>query len=157
MAMSESPFVCVIDANVVLKLYQKQAGSDKTDALFALLVAQPDTGFYVPDLFYAECTNAFAQYVRLAGYPAEEARRDMIELRALGLRVVPNLELAATALDIAIKHHVSGYDAYYVALAARVKAPFITADEKLVRNLAGKEYRVHSLATFEIPPSAAVD
>jgi len=120
------------------------------------LVADPDTRFYVPDLFYAECTNAFAQYVRLVGYPAEAARRDMTELRALGLRVVASLELAAPALDIAIKHHVSGYDACYVALAERVKAPLITADEKLVRIMAGKESRVHSLAAFEIPPSAAV-
>lgn len=152
--MSERPLICVIDANVVLKLYQKQNDSERADALFAILESDPLTQFFVPDLLYAECTNAFAQYARLTGYTAKAAREDMAELRALGLHVVPTADLAAEALEIAFKHRVSGYDACYVALASRVKAPLITADEKLLRSMAGKGYPVHSLATFNLPPGA---
>ncbi len=54
-------------------------------------------------------------------------------------------------MEIAIAHRVSGYDAFYVALASQVNAPLITADEKLVRAMAGK-YNVQSLAAFLIPP-----
>ena len=155
--MSEQPLICVVDANVVLKLYQQQPGSDQADALFARLDSDARTRFYVPDLLYAECTNAFAQYVRLTGYAAQAARQDLSELRALMLHVVPTADLAEQALDIAFTFHVSGYDACYVALAAHVKAPLITADEKLVRAFAGREYSVYSLATFNIPPAADLE
>jgi predicted nucleic acid-binding protein len=45
---------------------------------------------------------------------------------------------------------ISGYDACYVALAHQIKAPLITADEKLVRAMAGK-YNVKFLATYPLP------
>jgi predicted nucleic acid-binding protein len=155
--MSEPAFICVIDANIVLKLYHRQPGSEQADALFALLESSAPAQFYVPDLFYAECTNVFAQYARLTGYSAKEAQEDMTELRALVLHVVPTEDLAAQALEIALKQRVSGYDACYVALAQRIKAPLITADEKLVRSLAGKGYTVHSLTVFDIPPAPPTD
>lgn len=154
MGTSEQTFGCVVDTNIVLKLYFEQDGSGKARALFALLDSDGDALFYVPDLFYAECTNAFWNYARLGTYTAKEAREDLAELLALRLRVVPTADLSAQALDLALKYRVSGYDACYVALANRVHAPLITADEKLVRSLAGTEYPVHSLATFDIPPSA---
>lgn len=47
----------------------------------------------------------------------------------------------------------AGYDAFYVALSSRVDAPFVTADEKLVRALAGKPFGVQPLSVFRIPPS----
>jgi predicted nucleic acid-binding protein len=149
--MGDQPFVCVVDANVVLKLYQQQLGSDQAAALFARLAVDGLASCYVPDLLYAECANAFAQYVRILGQAASTAQRDMARLQALALHSIPTADLATQALDIALKHRVSGYDACYVALAARVRAPLITADEKLVRHLAGQEYRVHSLVTFVIP------
>jgi len=109
----------------------------------------------VPGLFYAECTNTFAQYARLTGYTAKAAREDLTELRALGLRVVPTVDLAAAALDIALQHRISGYDACYVALAQRLNAPLITADDKLVRALAGTANPVYALASFKLPPASA--
>jgi predicted nucleic acid-binding protein len=151
MAMSEQLWRCVIDANVALKVYQQQPGLEKADALFDLLDAEPQAQFYVPDLFYAECTNAFAQYGRLTGYPADAARADILDLRALTLRVVPTADLADAALEIALKHLISGYDACYVALAQQVNAPLITADTKLMRALAGKRLPVQSLETVDLP------
>jgi predicted nucleic acid-binding protein len=103
--------------------------------------------FYVPDFFYAECASALVNYVRLAKYPTQDARRDMAELRALSLTVVPTANLAAEALGIALAYRIPGYDACYVALAGQIKAPLITADEKLVRAMGGK-YNVQSLATY---------
>ena len=67
------------------------------------------------------------------------------ELLALAFQVIPTVDLAKEALDIALTYSVSGYEAFYVALSFLVDAPLITADEKLVRVLAGKPFRVHSL------------
>jgi predicted nucleic acid-binding protein len=54
-------------------------------------------------------------------------------------------------MELALARRISGYDAFYVALTMHVNAPLITADEKLVRAMAGK-YDVQSLATFPVPP-----
>ena len=146
------PFICVVDANVALKLFFAQPGSDRADTLFQHLEADARARFYVPDFFYAECTSAFATYVRQTDYTAEEARQDMAELLELALHVIPTADLAEESLDIALTYGISGYDAFYVALSHRVSAPLITADEKLARALASKPYRVHSLMMFNIPP-----
>jgi predicted nucleic acid-binding protein len=73
-------------------------------------------------------------------------------LLALALHVMPTADLATEALDIAVLQGISGYDAFYVALSSRVNAPFITADEKLVRALVGKPYRVQPLALYGTLP-----
>ncbi len=147
--MRKGALKCVIDANVALKLFFVQPQSEIADALFARLEAEAQARFYVPDFFYAECASAFVNYVRLAKYPAQDARRDMAELRALALTVVPTADLAAEAVEIALAHRITGYDACYVALAQQIKAPLITADEKLVRAMGGK-YNVQSLATYPL-------
>ena len=155
--MSRKPLVCVVDANVALKLFFVQPLSDVADALFAHLEADARTRFYAPDFFYAECVSAFVNYVRLMKYSPVNARKDMAELRALALNVVSTADLAQPALNIALTYRINGYDAFYVALSARVKAPLITADEKLVVAMAGKPYRVEWLGDFTIPPLPTVD
>ncbi len=134
------------------KLFFEQPGSDKADALFAHLDADTRTRFSVPDFFYAECASALATYVRQTTYTVKDARQDMAELLALALQVMPTADLAAQALDIALTYGLSGYGAVYVALSQRIDAPLVTADEKMVRALAGKPLRVHSLTAFNVPP-----
>ena len=141
---------CVIDANVALKLFFVQPLSDRADMLFSHLERDAQTRFHVPDFFYAECVSAFANYVRLAKYPAADAKQDIVALRALALDVTPTADLVTAAIAIATSHGISGYDAFYVALAVRLDAPLITADEKLVRAVTG-QYNVQSLATFSLP------
>lgn len=150
--MNNPPLVCVVDANVALKLFFVQPGSDLADALFAHLDADAQTQFYVPDFFFAECASAFANYVRLLKYPASDAKQDMVELKDLALSIVPTVDLVTDALEIATTYGISGYDACYVALSHQANAPLVTADEKLVRAMASTPYNVQSLATFAIPP-----
>jgi predicted nucleic acid-binding protein len=146
----KSPLVCVIDANVALKLFFEQPESDKADTLFAYLEASPRSRFYVPEFFYAECASALATYARFRDYTPKQASQDMEDLLALALHITPTIELASEALDIALANRISGYDAFYVALSHRLEVPFITADEKLVRSLANEPYHVQSLSTFDL-------
>lgn len=150
--MSDPPLSCVVDANVALKLFFEQPGSDRADALFAHLEIEARSRFYVPDFFYAECATAFAKYARLTDYAPRQARTDMADLLALSLHVVPTAELAPQALDIALTHRINGYDAFYIALSHRSNATLVTADEKLVRAMAGKSHRVQLLSALYIPP-----
>ncbi|MBF8284991.1 MAG: vapC9, partial [Anaerolineales bacterium] len=104
--MSDKPLVCVIDANVALKLFFVQPLSDAADALFAHLEADARARFYAPDFFYAECASAFVNYVRLMKYPPDDAKKDLAELYALALKVVPTADLASQALKIALAHRL---------------------------------------------------
>ena len=137
---------CVIDANVVLKLFVEQPGSDQADVLFARLGTEPQARYYVPDLIYAECASALAKYVRLKGMSAASARKSMKDLVGLGLVSVPTVELVSETLDVALKHQITGYDACYVVLAARLKVPLVTADERLVNAISGTSYDLRLLS-----------
>jgi predicted nucleic acid-binding protein len=145
--MSDKPLVCVIDANVVLKLFFVQPLSDAADALFAHLEADARARFYAPDFFYAECASALVNYVRLMKYPPDDAKKDLAELYALALKVVPTADLASQALNIALAHRLNGYDAFYVALSERVNA-FDNADEKLVTAMKARRITSTGLEIF---------
>jgi predicted nucleic acid-binding protein len=126
-------FNCVVDVSVGIKLFLVEPLSERADALFAHLADDPPSQFYVPDLFFIECTNILWKYVRRFGYPADVARQDVADLTRLPLQVVPTATLAEAALELAVQHGSTAYDSAYVALAQRLSLPLVTADEALVR------------------------
>ena len=127
----------VVDASTAVKLYLTEPLSTEATALFGLLVANPPIELNVPDLFYAECANIFWKSTKRGTCTAAEAVTFDASLRALPLFRTPTFDLTATALPIALTHHISAYDACYVALARRLGVPLITADQKLMAKLAG--------------------
>ncbi|HIE02614.1 MAG TPA: PIN domain-containing protein [Thiotrichaceae bacterium] len=149
--MKTSPLNCVVDASVGIKLFVKEEFSDKTRALFAQLTMSPPAQLYVPDLFFIECTNILWKYTRRFNYPGDKARQHLINLENLALQRTPTSDLMVEALDIAVRHTISAYDACYVALAQRLDLPLVTADEKLVNQLCHANYRIHRLKDFSIP------
>lgn len=136
---------CVVDASVGIKLFVKEDLSEMADRLFDRLTNQPPAQFYVPDLFYIECTNILWKYVRRFGYNPDQARQDVADLRSLALITVAMADLIEPAMDVALTYDVTAYDASYVALAQQLELPLITADKTLVRKLAGSEMTVQPL------------
>jgi predicted nucleic acid-binding protein len=142
---------CVVDASVGIKLFLAEELSDRADALFAHLAADPPGQFSVPDLFYIECANILWKHTRRSGYPTEKARKALTDLGQLALKRYPTADLAAQALDIAVDKSITAYDACYVALGLTLSVPFVTADERLARGLSEAKYQVHWLGDFSIP------
>jgi predicted nucleic acid-binding protein len=77
-------------------------------------------------------------------------------VRALDLLADLRLEYAAlgwellrSAAEIAWNHQITVYDAAYVALAEALNLPLVTADEALVKRLAGRG-GVKRLAAFDV-------
>ena len=141
-------FDCVVDASVGIKIFVIESLSDRADALFVHLTDDPPARFYVPDLFFIECTNILWKYVRRFGYSPESARQDVADLAGLPLRVISTGELAGEVLEIAVAHRITAYDAAYVALAQRLSLPLVTADEKMVHQLEGTSLDVRWLAEW---------
>jgi predicted nucleic acid-binding protein len=128
-------FDAVVDASVGIKLFLDEPLSEEAHRLFAGLVADPPQRLYVPDLFYIECANILWKHVERAGLSAGAATAFMADLGSLALQGTPTAALAEDALEIALAHHITAYDAAYVALAARLDLPLVTADARLAAAL----------------------
>ncbi|MBS0569784.1 MAG: type II toxin-antitoxin system VapC family toxin [Proteobacteria bacterium] len=143
--MTARPLRAVVDASVAVKLFVPENLSAEAHSLFATFASNPQAELFVPGLFFIECANVFWKW-RRHGYPASAAAGHLDDLRRLDLTVIPTQALAAPALHIAFEHDVTTYDACYVAAAAQLGAPFLTADRKLVAALASTQFDIRWLA-----------
>jgi predicted nucleic acid-binding protein len=135
----------VVDASVGIKLVVPEDLSSKAELVFAQLEEDPPIHLYVPDLFYPECANILWKYVRRFAYPAEKAHAGLETICALDLRAVESSQLLGAVLDLALTLGITAYDATYAALAMWLGISLLTADEKLIRKLAGSGVEVQWL------------
>jgi predicted nucleic acid-binding protein len=122
-----------------------EESSEKATQLFLQLEEDPESRFYVPELVYAECANILWKYARRYNYPVENARQDLIDLRALALQSIPIRDLLLPTIDLALQYGISAYDACYLALAQELKVPLVTADNRLVKRVQGSNLPIHIL------------
>ena len=122
----------VVDASVIIKWYVPE---DNYEAARAMRTAE--TALAAPDLLFSETANILWKLVRRGEMTASRAIEIIEEVAAAPFITISNQSLAQDALDLAIATGLTLYDASYVALALRIDKILITADEKLVRKLAG--------------------
>lgn len=89
-----------------------------------------ETQLFVPDLFFSEVTSLL--------WKAERRGRCQKALAEAALEIFPTTPLLKSAVRIARDCGCALYDGLYLALAAQEEAPFITADARLVRAVAGR-------------------
>lgn len=151
-----NPLRCVVDASVSIKQFIPDPLSAKVKQLFRHL-NQPDTEFFVPDLFYIESANIIWKYVRAGQYSITDVPQDLANLKSLSLRVVSTANLMEEAVMIGLSYGITAYDAAYVTLSARVNAPLLTVDQKLLNALSSTSLDVRSFINFSIPPLPNAD
>lgn len=131
--MSSKRLQAVIDASVGIKLFINEPFSDIAHALFEKLTEDPPAEFFVPDLFYIECTNILLKYMRRFGRSLEDSRADLADLNFLAIKSTPTADLMEDALVLANEKNLTAYDACYAVLAKRMDIALITADEPMVK------------------------
>ena len=131
--MSDGRLRFVIDASVGIKLFIEEPLSTEAHVLFKKLTEDPPAEFFVPDLFYIECTNILLKYMRRFKRSLEDSRADLTGLNLLALKSTPTSLLIEAALDLAYDKNLTAYDACYVVLAKRMDIPLITADMAVVK------------------------
>jgi predicted nucleic acid-binding protein len=131
--MSNGRLRFVVDASVGIKLFINESLSTEAHALFEKLTEDPPAEFFVPDLFYIECTNILLKYIRRFGRSLENSRADLAALNLLALKSTSTSLLMEAALDLANDKNLTAYDACYVVLAKRLDFPLITADLPVVK------------------------
>jgi predicted nucleic acid-binding protein len=82
-------------------------------------------------LLFAETANALVLYVRAGHLTAVQAARGLTFVFGSGITFAPLRELALPAIEYSLRHRISAYDAFYLALAEQLDAVLVTADRRL--------------------------
>jgi predicted nucleic acid-binding protein len=151
--VNPAPLRAVVDASVAVKVFVPEALSAQAQALFARFASENGAELIVPDFFFIECANVFWKWVQRTAYPAKAAQEHLRDLASLGLTPIPAQALADDALDIALKHRITAYDACYIAAASQLQLPLITADEKLARQIQKGQHNVQWLGDIKLASS----
>ena len=93
--------------------------------------------------------GGFVKAVRRGRLTAETCAAALVSTLQLPVERLQYPASVFEGLGLAIKYGISVYDAVYVALAAEVRLPLVTADARLVRALAGSPHTVLHLDDVE--------
>jgi predicted nucleic acid-binding protein len=119
--------VIVLDASVMVDLLTMEA--PETAHIRARLLSEPRV--HVPHLVDAEVTNALRGLVLRDRLAAARARRAIRRFAVLPLTRWPQTPLLSRVL--ALRDHLSAYDATYVALAEAMGATLLTRDARMAK------------------------
>lgn len=122
----------VVDASVAVKWLLPEIHSDAARRLL-----RDETRLCAPDLVWAEIGNVLWKRWRRGELTAEIVAALLGDFRRLPLTIHPSDSLFEAAWDLAYALERTFYDSLYLALAATLECPLVTADLKLwnaVRN-----------------------
>ena len=139
--------ICVVDASVVLKWFLPEHDSAAADLLLEKFL-NDEVELLAPDLLLVEAASALWKRATIRKeLSADEATVIYRDLLTLPLTLSPSGTVADAALQVALKHNHSVYDALYCALAIQRNCDFVTADRTLANKL-------HSVFPFVVYLSA---
>jgi predicted nucleic acid-binding protein len=113
----------VVDASVIVDLLVEHP---RTEAVRA---AVEGVDSVAPALLDAEVLHAITRYVRRGEMSEERAQQALSLLVDADIERFPMAPLVPHAWGL--RHNVSSYDAFYVALARELRCPLITCDRAL--------------------------
>ena len=126
----------VIDTSGLVKYVLPEQDSSVVENLIALHHAGT-VNLIAPEYVLVESANVLWKHLQRGNILPEDVAASLQMLRGLGIRLIPNAELLDDALALAAQHGITVYDSLFCALAARENVQLITADNPLVRRLAG--------------------
>jgi predicted nucleic acid-binding protein len=142
----------VIDAGVVVKWFIPEIDSAQAHQLLERYLQGVDT-LVAPDLLIAECGNVFWRRCRQGDITPDEATESLADLLALNIPLVPARSLVQSALQLALQHQRTVYDALYLTLAQERNCALITADEQLFNALSAQFPQLQLLRRWQPPPA----
>lgn len=144
----------VLDTSVVLKWIRQQ--EILANRALGLLQGYLDgwSQISVPALLGYEVANVLRYKADLTTEQVETAIQALFDLELDW--IPPSPGVMRRAVVIAREHDTSVYDATFAALAESIEATFVTADERLVRQLRSLSH-VTFLGELEVPEGASGD
>ena len=115
----------VVDASVAVKCLIREVHTDEARRLLSTA-----TEVIAPDLLWPEVGSAVWKRLRRGELSQDEAAYLVDGLDRLRIVAYSGAPIMRPALRIAVHHDRSFYDSLYLALAAEVGYPLVTADRK---------------------------
>jgi len=140
----------VIDAGVVVKWCIPEVDSAQAHQLLEHYLQGIDTPV-APDLLIAECGNVFWHRCRQGDITPDEAKDSLADLLTLNVPLVPATRLVQSALQLALQHQRTVYDALHLALAQERNCALITADERFFNAMSPQFPQLHLLRNWHPP------
>ena len=135
----------VVDCAIAIKWFVPEELSAEAEGLL-----DGTRDLLAPDLLFAELGNVLWKKVSRQELTTAEARAVLSGISRVPLAVTPSRDLTEAALEIALAHGRTVYDAIYVALAVARDCALVTADERLVRALGGGPLARHVKSLAEL-------
>jgi predicted nucleic acid-binding protein len=151
--MTEMPLHFVFDASVLIKYLVPEAETPMLKRLMHLWLENDATIIRVPDLLFIECANILRKKAMRGEVDVPTVVERLRDLDDLSFSITSMHALMHRALELAYAHQISAYDASYVALADLYDVPLLTADQRLVRQLAETHYQLLSIEEIAEYPS----
>jgi predicted nucleic acid-binding protein len=120
----------VVDASVAAKWILEEADSDRAESILSA-VQQKRVVMSAPEILAAEIANVLWKAVWRDGMSVDDAQERYSAFVEVCPPLVRDSQLAASALELAVRFRRSVYDCLYIALAEQTPCEFVTADEKL--------------------------
>jgi len=117
----------VVDANIIVYL---KCNNERT--AIAQCAYARDQYWLVPALWQHEFLNALVCFCHRTIYTVEEAA-GILHDALTGFAPQERHVNHDAALRVAVQHHISGYDAQYIALAQEFGVRLLTEDKELLR------------------------
>jgi predicted nucleic acid-binding protein len=119
--------VIVLDASALVELLLHTP----TGEAIAARIADPAVGLHVPHLADIEVAQALRRYAKDGELDAATAVAALDDLHALDLQRHAHEPLLGRVWEL--RHHLTAYDAVYVALAELLETVLLTCDARLAR------------------------
>jgi predicted nucleic acid-binding protein len=131
----------VIDASIAIKWVVEEEGTP------AALALRQQAKLIAPELLVAECANILWKKVLRGELSREEAVLAARLLEGAEIELLPTRSLLEVATRMSIELNHPAYDCLYLALAAKNKCQFVTADNRLLQKLRqGRHRTLHGKA-----------
>lgn len=127
----------VVDSSVAAKFVLPEIDSDKAIQLRdEFLTGMHD--LIAPDIFPAELAHTLTRAERQNRITPGEAERLWQAVMIIGIVQVPYFPLSLRALQRSSSVKMGFYDCVYLVVAERENCKFITADDKIIKNLGSR-------------------
>lgn len=124
----------VFDSSVAFKWVVREADSDKADRLRADFQGGVHE-LLAPDIFPIEVAHALTRAERQGRIAVGQARLLLADILTTAPQFHDYRPLLPRAVDLSSALRIGVYDCLYVALAEQEGCDFVTADDKLTKNL----------------------
>lgn len=131
----------VLDTSVIIKWFSSHGEDDLASALLLRdAIISAECAVTVPDLLFYELANALRHN---PNFSCDDVKDAVEAVSDMGFAVKgADSGLMARAVEIAFEYKTTVYDAYFLALAESLGAPFVTADYRFYERVKKAGYVV---------------